>query len=56
MNGTVIDIPGIHASVIPIEMQDSTDMAHIISIRDGKIEVLIEINYGKIISICQKGT
>jgi hypothetical protein len=48
MNGTVIDIIGINVNVNPIEMQDSSDMAHIITISDGKRKVQITVIYGNI--------
>ena len=51
MNGTVIDINGISCSVNPIELQDSTDKANIITISDGDREVKIEIIFGKITQI-----
>lgn len=56
MNGTVIDIPGIHVSHEIINMEDSTDTAHVIVIKDdyGK-EVRIVINFGKIIETSCKG-
>lgn len=50
MNGTIIDIPGISVSVNPISLEDSTDKAHVITIKDeyGK-QVQITIAFGKII-------
>ena len=50
MNGTIIEIPGISVSVIPIELEDSTDTAHLITISDGKKEISIQVAYGKIIN------
>lgn len=50
MNGTVIDIPGITVSVTPIELQDSTDAAHLLTITDGNKSIQITIAYGKICS------
>lgn len=54
MNGTVIDIPGISSIVIPIEMEDSTDKAYIISISDGNKQVELYISYGKITELNTK--
>lgn len=51
MNGTIIDVPGITINVASIDMQDSTDTAHVIIISDGEKKVEIEINFGKIKSI-----
>ena len=34
MNNSVINIPGIHANTQPIDMQDSTDMAYLLTIKD----------------------
>ena len=51
MNGTIIDINGITCTTNPIEMQDSTDKAHIITLSDGEREVTIEIMFGKITQI-----
>lgn len=48
MNGTVIDIPGITVSVTPIELQDSTDTAHLLTITDGNKQIIITISYGRI--------
>ena len=55
MNSTIIDIPGVYISVNPIYLEDSTDKAHVISIKDehGK-EVKIEITFGKITNVCEK--
>ena len=54
MNGTVIDIPGVTVTVNPIELEDSTDMAHLISINDGKKEISITIIYGRITETTEK--
>lgn len=54
MNGTVIDINGISVQVIPITMEDSTDMAYLISIKDNKKELLISVSYGQITNIDEK--
>lgn len=56
MNGTVIDIPGISVSVNPISLEDSSDKAYVINVKDsyGKI-VTLEISFGKITNIsCEK--
>lgn len=50
MNGTIIDIPGIAVSVTPISMQDSSDVAYHVCIKDLEKEVILEIIYGKITS------
>jgi hypothetical protein len=50
MNGTIVDIQGISVSVNPIPMQDSTDMAYILTIGDGTKEINIQIAFGKIIN------
>lgn len=54
MNGTIIDIPGIAVSVTPFSMQDSTDMAYVIAIKDGSKTVLVNILFGKIQDTCIK--
>ena len=54
MNGTIIDILGISTSVTPIEMQDSTDKAHIITISDGIRKIQIEVIYGKITQLANE--
>lgn len=51
MNGTIVDIAGISVQVIPIDLQDSTDQAHIITIKDNEREIKLEIIYGKITQI-----
>lgn len=49
MNNTVIDIPGINVIHEIISMQDSTDQAHVILIKDEyNTEVRITICFGKI--------
>lgn len=48
LNGTVIDIDGISVQVIPIEMQDSTDNAHLLIIKDGFKTITLTISYGRI--------
>lgn len=50
MNGTIVDIPGVSVSVNPISMEDSTDLAHIVTITDGVKEISIQIAFGKIIN------
>jgi len=50
MNGTVIDIQGINVSVNPISLEDSTDIAYILTITDGSKEIIIQIAFGKIIN------
>jgi hypothetical protein len=52
MNGTLIDIQGITVSVTPIEMQDSTDKAYIISISDERKITNITVIYGRIEEVC----
>ena len=55
MNGTVIDIQGISVSVQSVSLEDSSDKAQTIIIRDEfKNEVSISIMFGKIISVCKK--
>lgn len=51
MNGTVIDIPGITVNVLPIDLQDSSDQSHILSIGDGKRMITIQVVYGNITQI-----
>lgn len=51
MNGTIIDIEGIIAQVNTIELEDSSDKAHVIYISDGTKETTITILYGKISAI-----
>jgi hypothetical protein len=52
MNGTIIDIQGISVSVNPYELQDSTDKAHTITIKDNNNKVVtIEVSYGTITEI-----
>ena len=48
LNGTVIDITGITVQVIPIEMEDSTDKAHLLTITDGFKTITLTITYGRI--------
>ena len=50
LNGTVIDIPGVAVQVIPIDLEDSTDIAHVLTITDGQTTININISYGKITS------
>lgn len=54
MTGTVIEIPGLNVSVIPIDLEDSTDKSHLIIIKDSVKEITIEINYGKIVNVNEK--
>lgn len=51
MNGTVIDIPGITVGVIPIELENSTDKSHIVTIKDNVREITLHISYGQITQI-----
>lgn len=51
MNGTVIDIPGITVDVVPISLENSTDIAHVVTIKDKEREIKLEILYGKITQI-----
>ena len=50
MNGTIIDIPGIHVTIGAIDLEDSSDKANIITIYDeyGN-KVTITTMFGKII-------
>jgi len=48
MNGTVIDIQGITIQSIPIQNEDSTDKAQLITLTDGIKQITIFIAYGKI--------
>lgn len=48
MNGTVIDISGLSVKVIPIDLEDSTDKAHLLIISDGNKEITLTISYGRI--------
>ena len=55
MNGTIIDIPGIHVSINTIYLEDSSDKAQTIIIKDEhNQEVTINIMFGKIVSVCKK--
>ena len=50
MNGTVIDIPGIHVDIGAIELEDSTDQANTITIYDDYgNKVTLTTMFGKII-------
>lgn len=51
MNGTIIDIPGIHANISTFELEHSTDKAQVIEIKDGKQKIEIEICFGRITRI-----
>lgn len=51
MNGTIIDIPGIIVHVNPIELEDSTDVAHVLTISDEDRTITLNISYGKITEI-----
>lgn len=48
MNGTIIDISGITVSVTPIDLEDSTDKAHLLRITDGNKTITLTISYGRI--------
>lgn len=52
MNGTVIDIEGISVDVNHISLEDSTDKAYMITIKDehGR-QIKIDIAFGEIINI-----
>ncbi len=52
MNATQIEIQGINISVLPIDLQDSTDMAHILTINDTKQTLTITIINGEIKEVC----
>jgi hypothetical protein len=45
---TDIDIDGISVQVIPIELEDSTDIAHLLTFTDGFKTITITISYGRI--------
>ena len=51
MNGTIIDIPGIHVNISTYDMEDSSDKAQVITIKDEKQKIDIEICFGKITGI-----
>lgn len=51
MNGTVVDIEGITVSVIPIELENSTDKAHLLTIKDNNRVITLSISYGQITQI-----
>lgn len=52
MNGTIIDIPGIHVNISTIELEDSTDKQTTIEIKDEKgFKVSIEICFGNITNV-----
>ena len=48
MNATQIEIQGININVLPIDLQDSTDMAHNLTISDNKQSLTIIIINGEI--------
>lgn len=49
MNGTLIDISGVTVSTLTINGEDTTDQAHVITIKDEHgSEVTVTITYGKI--------
>lgn len=48
MNGTVIDIAGITVNVLPIDLEDSTDKAYLLTITDGHKQITLSISYGRI--------
>jgi len=52
MNGTVVDIQGIDVSVTPIELQYSTDISHLLTIKDTKQTINIIITNGTIQEVC----
>lgn len=54
MNGTIVDIPGISVNVIPIDLENSTDKAYLLEIKDNKKVLSIHINYGQITEINEK--
>lgn len=54
MNGTVIDIPGIHVNVGLCHLEHSPDQAHSICIKDESgNQVIIIICFGKIAGVTQ---
>jgi hypothetical protein len=48
MNGTVVDIDGLSVKVIPIDLEGSTDKAHLLEITDGHKIITLSISYGRI--------
>ena len=48
LNGTVVDIEGITVQVIQVDLQDSTDKAHLLTITDGHKQITLTISYGRI--------
>ena len=48
MNGTVIDITGITVDVQTIDLEDSTDKAYLLTIKDEFKQVTLTISYGRI--------
>lgn len=57
MNGTVIDIAGISCNVYPIDLEDSTDKAYLVTFKDnrGKVVELV-ISYGQITEVNEKNS
>ena len=54
MNGTIIDISGITVNVNTIDLEDSTDKASVLTIRDEAGEqITLNISYGKITEVCR---
>lgn len=51
MNGTIVDIEGISVSVTPIDLENSTDKAYLLQIKDNKKVVSLHISYGQITEI-----
>ena len=48
MNGTLIDVPGINVNISTYGLQDSTDKASVITIKDENHQIIIEVCFGKI--------
>ena len=54
MNGTIIDISGITVNVNTIDLEDSTDKASVLTIRDEAGEqITLNISYVKITEVCR---
>lgn len=52
MNGTLIDIAGITVNVQPIDMEDSTDKAYVVTFKDNRDkQVELIISYGQITEV-----
>jgi len=57
MNGTIIDIAGISCNVYPIDLEDSTDKAYLVSFIDNRgKQVELIISYGQITEVNEKSS